>query len=167
MTIIKSLGGKVLLKMRYYRVEGNWITTSCSIGSVFMILLLTISFDDIIWPTFGLVGFYIGLIAVGALVIVTIMLLSPRLLPKRWYLRITRDGFADCVFGYKRFYLWESIRSYEIKQARVDATGRFKHDLILKLDNRNVRIQLEKYGIDTESEISGFTTVMDSYLLDA
>jgi hypothetical protein len=158
MTMIKSLCEKVVLIMRYYRVEGNWITTSFTLGLLVVLPLLlfgVFSFNSHL----SLVAFFVGYL----LAIITLIVFWASLVPK-WFLRLTQDGFAEYMFGFNRLFSWPSIRRYEVVQPPSKIPGRYRYQLVLTLRTGKTRILLFKYGIDTESEISGFIKVLESYL---
>lgn len=166
MAIIKTSYENGLLMTRYYRIEGNWISFTCSFGS-FMILLTVIFTNDLLISSIvGIEGLMTLFVAAIGLFFIPWMFFNPILWTRRWFLSITQKGFLDYAFGYKRFYPWNSIQSHEIKQTRLDATGRYRHDLILKLEDKTVYLQLDKYGIDTEGEVSSFMTELETLLLD-
>jgi hypothetical protein len=128
--------------------------------------MLLFANDLLFTSIIGVLPFFILIMAVVGLFIIPWVLFSPILWTKRWFLRITQDGITDNAFGYKRVYPWTSIGRYEVKQTPANYTGRFKHQLILKLESKTVHIQLDNYGIDTESEISRFVSELDKMLLD-
>ncbi|MFX1481757.1 MAG: hypothetical protein ACFFCP_01060 [Promethearchaeota archaeon] len=147
----------------YYRVEGNQITFTCSLGALLILLLILFANDLYIISIIGVIGYFILFIALIGLYFIPWMLFSPIHWSKRWFLRVTKEGLLDNAFGYRHFYPWTSIRSHELKQVRKPASDRYIHELILKVDSRNISIPLHKYGIDTESEASNFMSQLEQY----
>jgi hypothetical protein len=114
----------------------------------------------------GQVGFFVVIIMVIGIFFIPWMMVSPTIWKNRWFLRISQEGITDNAFGYKRFYPWTSIVSYEIEQPPAYVKDRHRHQLILRLERKTVRLPIFKYGIDTESEISRFVSELETLLLD-
>ncbi len=150
---------------RYQRVEGNWISFTCIFGLFLIIYMLLFANNLLIISTIGEIAYFLVNIAVIALFFIPWMFLPPIFWKNRWFLRITPEGITDFAFGYKRFYPLRLIINYEVSPTRRDATGGYRYDLILKLESKTVHLQLDKYGINTGSEITQFEEEIRTLLL--